>query len=508
MPVDTQVRRTDGGAFAIAASVSADAVALPVHTGEHGVAPGSGAVELGERTGLDIAELLARESAEGAPGEVVSVPFGLEGRAVRGLLAGFGDGSPAAYRRAGAALARRLNGVATAVVEVDAGASGQSPRVAGRDELQAFAEGLLLASYTFRLTGANGASSPRPVERVHIVGSGDSQALDAALDSAMVTARAVALARDLVNTPSSTKSPQWLAEQAERVAAESGLRVRVRCEDELRAEGFRGIMAVGAGSQQPPRLIEMTYEPEDAHGHVVLIGKGITFDSGGLSLKQNDSMKLMKTDMGGGGAVIAVLSALRALRVPYRVTGLVAAAENMPSGSAQRPGDVITHYGGRTVEVLNTDAEGRLVLADALAYAADRLAPDAVVDLATLTGAQTVGLGRTHAALYATDDALAETLIAAGEAGGDRLWRMPLVDDYRDALDSDVADLAHIARINYSAGSVIAALFLREFAGEMRWAHLDIAGPGRATADEGETTKGGTGFGVRALLRWLSTPPR
>ena len=212
----------------------------------------------------------------------------------------------------------------------------------------------------------------------------------------------------------------------------------------------------------------------------------------------------MKTDMAGGGVVIAVMAALRDLGVRVRVTGLLPIAENMPSASAQRPGDVIRHYGGRTVEVFNTDAEGRLVLADALAYADDQLAPDLVVDIATLTGAASLGLGRRHAALYATSEPLADALLEASASSGERLWRMPLVDDYRSALDSRVADLANISRDpSISGGSIVAALFLREFVGDRAWAHLDIAGPGRADGDEHEVTKGGTGFGVRLLLRWL-----
>jgi leucyl aminopeptidase len=237
----------------------------------------------------------------------------------------------------------------------------------------------------------------------------------------------------------------------------------------------------------------------------VLVGKGITFDSGGLSLKPTDNMKTQKTDMAGGAVVIAVLKALAALKAPVRVTGLVAAAENMPSGTAQRPSDVITHYGGRTVEVLNTDAEGRLVLADALAYADAVLDPDAVVDIATLTGAITVALGRAYGAVYSSDDELAERLVAAGQAADDRLWRMPLVEDYRPALDSQIADLANVESGNkFGGGSITAALFLREFAGKRPWAHLDIAGVGRSTADEGTLTKGATGFGVRVLLEWLT----
>jgi leucyl aminopeptidase len=315
-------------------------------------------------------------------------------------------------------------------------------------------------------------------------------------------------ARDLASTPSNTKDPAWLAAQAEEVADAAGLDVRVWDENALAADGFRGILAVGAGSARPPRLIQLSYRPTGsaraALPHVVLVGKGITFDSGGLSLKPRETMPPMKTDMTGGGVVIAVLAALRELDVHARVTGLVAAAENLPGAAAQRPGDVITHYDGTTVEVLNTDAEGRLVLADGLAYADRRLDPDVIVDIATLTGAASLGLGRRHAALYANDDRLAAALEAAGETSGEPTWRMPLVEEYRPALDSPIADLANVSRNSkVQGGSILAALFLREFVGARRWAHLDIAGPARADADEHEITKGPTGYGARLLLRWL-----
>jgi leucyl aminopeptidase len=315
----------------------------------------------------------------------------------------------------------------------------------------------------------------------------------------------VRLARDLTNTPSLEKSPDWLADQVVRIAGPSQLDVVVRDEAALAAEGFGGILAVGAGSSRGPRLIEMSWRPRGAKTHVVLIGKGITFDSGGLSIKPADGMPAMKTDMAGGAAVIAAMSAVSALGVRARVTGLVPAAENLPSGSAQRPGDVIRQYGGQTVEVLNTDAEGRLVLADALAYAAARLRPDVMVDLATLTGAASIGLGRVHGAMYANDDALAAQLLAAASAAGEQMWRMPLVEDYRSSLDSPVADLRNIGdpQLHFSGGSVVAALFLREFTAGRSWAHLDIAGPARSDKDDGETSKGGTGYGVRMLLRWL-----
>lgn len=335
----------------------------------------------------------------------------------------------------------------------------------------------------------------------------DRQACEGPFHLAEVVAGAVATARDLANAPSAGKSPQWLAAEAQRLTAASGVQVRIWADDELATAGFGGILAVGGGSVRPPRLIELSYQPEAADSHIVLVGKGITFDSGGLSLKPNENMMLMKTDMAGGGAVIAVMAALAELGVRSRVTGLVAAAENMPSGSAYRPGDVLSQFGGTTVEVLNTDAEGRLVLADALAYAVAKLAPDQIVDIATLTGAARVALGGSHAALYANCDSLAEALLTAGQVSGDRLWRMPLEDGYLASLTSPVADLAHVARDHNPAGSILAALFLREFVAGIPWAHLDIAGPGRSTADDGERSKGATGFGTRVLLRWLAPEP-
>jgi leucyl aminopeptidase len=370
-------------------------------------------------------------------------------------------------------------------------------------QVRAFAEGILLGSYRYT-EKSDAASAAKRTEVSLLVGTAAAPAQ--AVDEAATITAAVALARDLSNTPSAVKSPQWLADAALRVAAEQGLAAKVWSEHELAEAGFGGILAVGSGSARPPRLIELRYEPPGASRHVVLVGKGITFDSGGLSLKPNEGMKAMKTDMAGGAAVIAVMSALARLGVTDTVTGLIAAAENMPSGSAYRPGDVITSYGGRTVEVLNTDAEGRIVLADAIAYADEALAPDQIVDVATLTGAARIALGSSRAALYATCDELAAGLLASGEESGDRLWRMPLCEDYRTALDSPVADLANVSRGEDGAGSVIAALFLREFAGGRPWAHLDIAGAARSAADDGELSAGATGFGTRLLLRWLSQP--
>jgi leucyl aminopeptidase len=439
------------------------------------------------------ADVIAAYRLTGRAGEMAQVLATVGGQALSVLLVGVGDRSARSLRRAGGELGRRIADGATVVTSIvaDSDAAG----------VGAFAEGILLGGYRFDRKSGPAAGTGEPGRAQLLVGlDGDWSGI---LDRAGVTAGAVALARDLANEPSAVKSPQWLADRALEATAGQGVTGRVRDADELAAGGFGGILAVGSGSARPPRLIELSYHPDGAQGHTVLVGKGITFDSGGLSLKPNDGMVAMKTDMAGGAAVIAVLSALARLGVRRRVTGLIAAAENMPSGSSYRPGDVLTQYGGTTVEVLNTDAEGRLVLADAMAYAGAELHPDVMIDIATLTGAARVALGTSHAALYATDDALAGALTAAGEATGDRVWRMPLEDGYAPALASDVADICHIAR-DGSPGSITAALFLREFAGGQPWAHLDIAGTGRSSENAGELSKGATGFGVRLLLDLLA----
>ncbi|HEY8047493.1 MAG TPA: leucyl aminopeptidase [Streptosporangiaceae bacterium] len=494
-------------------------IAVPVRSPEGespGPVPGAGAPSLEAYLGVSAAQVIASAELTGRAGETTQTVIRLATEAVVVLFLGVGDASPGALRRAGAALARRLPAGRTALTT----AVLDEPDEA----VQAFTEGILLGSYQFTMK----SPGPQPGEpgeiRVLLAGPASRAAL---VDRAATIAGAVALARDLANTPSMIKTPEWLASEAAAVAAEHGLSCRIWREAELAGGGFGGLLGVGAGSAHPPRLIELSYQPvqqqpaqdqpvqdqpaqdqpAQADRHVVLIGKGITFDSGGLSLKPADGMKTMKTDMAGGAAVIGAMSALGRLGARDRVTALVAAAENMPSGTALRVGDVITHYGGQTVEVLNTDAEGRLVLADALAYADDALAPDLMVDLATLTGAVRVALGSSMAAVYATDDELASALLDSGTASGERLWRMPLAEDYRDALDSPLADLANVARAGGRAGSIDAALFLREFTGGRAWAHLDIAGAARATADDGENTKGATGFGTRLLLRWLAGSP-
>lgn len=443
---------------------------------------------------IDLPRRLRRADAVGAVGEIVEVE--LEDDTTETLLTlGVGDDQPRDARRAGAALAKRIKNAEVVLCDVTASMSLAS--------LKAFCEGLLLASYSFSRK-SNRAEPKETLVQLAVAGLASAQKV---LDQAVATADAVCFARDLANRPSNEKNPVWLAEQAQAIAKSSKLRVRVLDEDALKRGGFGGLLAVGGGSQNPPRLVVAEYKGDPAAPRVVLVGKGITFDSGGLSLKPLDSMPLMKTDMSGAAAVLAVMSALDSLGVTANVIGLLACAENMPSGSAYRPGDVVTHFGRRTSEVLNTDAEGRMVLADALAYANARLRPDVIVDVATLTGAATLGLSREFGALFTADDGLAKRLEIAGSESNDRLWRLPLADEYRSSLDSSIADIAHVSRGNVGAGAITAALFLREFVGERRWAHLDIAGPARSEKPRDERPKGATGYGVRLLLRWLSSSP-
>lgn len=449
--------------------------------------------ELADALGTDLLEVLLQARAVGEAGEVTTTYAVLAGDPLAVLMVGVGEQRPEDYRRAGAATARALVDREMAATSVLA----QAPDGA----LEAFVVGAMLGSFGFSWR----AQGPEhtPVGRIALTGMGDGA--DEALARALAAGGAGWLARRLATTPSNLKNPAWLAGQAEMVAADSGLDCEVWDEQVLASKGMGGILGVGQASASPPRLIRLTYTPARAGRkapHVVLVGKGITFDSGGLSIKPSESMATMKRDMSGGAVVIAVLGALAAVGCPVRVTGLVPTAENAVSGNSLRPGDVITHYGGRTSEVTNTDAEGRLVLADALAWAVDELAPDAIVDIATLTGAIKVALGQSMGGYFANDEALAGAIDVAGAEAGETLWRMPLVADYEEKLDSSVADADNAPG---GAGAITAALFLQHFVGDVPWAHLDVASAGDSPRENFEWTEGPTGFGARALLRWLST---
>jgi leucyl aminopeptidase len=442
----------------------------------------------------DLLAVLDLAGATGRAGEIVT-HYAQRGSGLhKVLLVGVGAQRRADFRRAGAALARATKGaetVATTVVALE-------PEVA----LEPFVAGATLGA--FRLDWTSTPSTTDPVGRMTLAELDPAYA--PALTRAVAIARASWRSRFLATVPSNLKSPAWLADQAVAAAAEAGLTVTVWEEQQLAEEGFGGILGVGQGSVSPPRLVRLDYAPPKAGRKtptVVLVGKGITFDTGGLDIKPGEGMTTMKRDMTGAGAVLATMAALAEVGCPVKVTGLLAIAENSVSGSSMRPGDVIRHYGGRTSEITNTDAEGRLVLADAMAYAVARIKPDAIVDIATLTGAMKVGLGQSLGGFFASSEALAAAIREAGAVSGEEVWRMPLAEVYEERLASKVADADN------SAGgpiAITAALFLQHFAGGLPWVHLDIASIGDAAKDEFEWTPGPTGFGARLLLSWLGSP--
>jgi leucyl aminopeptidase len=464
--------------------------------------PGPGAEPALEALGTPLRPLLESRGFSGKTGESVALPTLGRLPAATLLLIGLGDRAAVdteVLRRATGSIVREARGAKHAVTTL--------PR-AGGDEAaatRAVTEAVLLAAYRFDKYKANSNSSNggrQRLERLVIAASdgADRDALEAAVVSGRARAAATNLARDLSNEPANNLHPSDLAEAAVRAVEGKGVTVTVKDEVQLAAEGFGGIVGVGQGASNPPRLVELRYEPEGAVASVVLVGKGITFDSGGLSLKPPDGMITMKTDMSGAAAVVGVMSALQELGVKVAVTGYLASAENMPSGTAIRPGDVLKMKNDKTVEVLNTDAEGRLVMADALALGASS-EPDAIIDIATLTGACMVALGKRYTGLMGNDEALAEEVLAAAAEAGERTWRLPLPEEYRKDLDSEVADIKNVA--DRYGGALTAGLFLKEFVDGRPWVHLDIAGPARADSDDGYIGKGSTGTAVRTLLSWL-----
>jgi len=390
-----------------------------------------------------------------------------------------------------AAVAKRESASRVAVVP---------PADVSADWLHSVAEGVGLARYRF-LEFQSGAK-PREALSLRFVTAIPRKVAGAALSEAGLRTGAVFLARDLANTPAGALPPAELATRAASLAG-GDLSVKVHEVDELTRLGMGALLAVGQGSRNPPRLIEMIYEPVSAPpGHLALVGKGITFDSGGLSLKPANAMELMKRDMAGGATVIATMHAVAALALPIRVRGYVPAAENMPDGNAIRPGDVVTAFNGKTIEVLNTDAEGRLVLADALSYAVT-FGPRAIVDFATLTGAVRVALGRRYAAVMGNDQPLVDDCLRAAAAVGEGLWQLPLVDDYRPDIASQIADIKNTG--TEGAGTILAGLFLREFVGDTPWAHIDFSSTVMSEGYPGHPP-GPSGFGVRTALALLADP--
>ena len=469
----------------------ADALVIGIFQGADGPVPTLGTDQ------LDVTAALTALGATGKLEEITKIPTA--DRLATPVVAAVGLGAAPSpddserYRYL--ERLRRAAGVATRDLS-----SGRIRRIAialpadQPDEAEAVALGALLGSYAFRKYRTS-AADHGTVELILYT------AQEAAVSRARILAEAMSLVRDLVNTAPADLVPADLAAAAERVAAASGLGVQVLDEDELAKQGFGGILAVGMGSVHPPRLVRLEYSHPEATSTVVFAGKGITFDSGGLSLKPPKAMETMKADMSGAAAVLGALQAIAALGPAVNVVGYLPLAENMPGGGAQRPSDVITIYGGKTVEVLNTDAEGRLVLADALARSgAD--APALLIDVATLTGAATVALGTRTSGVMASDETLAAQVAESAKRAGEAMWPMPLPEDLRKGLDSSIADIANVAA-DRAGGMLTAGLFLREFVPDgVRWAHLDIAGPAFNDGGAyGYTPKGGTGAAVRTLVQ-------
>jgi leucyl aminopeptidase len=469
--------------FPLVKTAPADAVSLgvPVFKGE---TSGPGAE-------LD-AGFLSERGFDGKAGEVIVMPAEGGGSVVALGMGPRESVDAEGLRRAAALLVRTAwKDARVATTLLDAAPAGLDRARAA----QAIAEGASMGAYRFGRYKSK--SEPCAIESFAVVGRGGA-GIAAALERGAAIGDAVNLARDLVNTPAGDMTPARLADIATDVAQRVGLAITVWDETTIVNERCGGLAGVAQGSTQPPRLIQLTYEPaKPARTTVALVGKGITFDSGGLSLKTADGMETMKTDMSGAAAVLAAMSVLGAVGAKSRVLAFIPATENMPSGAAVKPGDVLKFRNGKTAEVLNTDAEGRLVLADGLSLAAEN-GVDAIVDVATLTGACVVALGPKVAGLMGNSDDWMSQVQAAAARAGERVWPLPLPDDYRRMIDSEIADMKNTG--GRYGGAITAGLFLKEFVGDVPWAHLDIAGPARSDTDDGYTPKGGTGVAVRTLV--------
>ena len=474
--------------------------------------PGGGTGAIDRALGGAISALIADGEIKGKPGEMTLLHTLGRIPAGRVVVAGLGqraDFDAAAVRRVSGDVARFLRGKGVAEFATIAHGAGVGGLEAGA-AAQAIAEGTLLGLYkfdTYRSNGSNddddgGNADSRAIRRVSIV-ERDPSAVDALNAGAMrgaTLAEATMLARDLVNHPANIMTPTRMAAAAREVANAVGLELDVLERDRMAQHGMGAFLGVAQGSAEPPQLIVLTYhgDPDHPANNLGLVGKGITFDTGGISLKPAANMEAMKGDMAGGAAVIAAMRAIGTLKPRINVTGLVAATENMPGGRAQRPGDIVTAMNGKTIEVINTDAEGRLVLADAMCYARS-LGITRLVDIATLTGAMVVALGKACTGMMGNSAALADGIRQAGARSGERFWELPMLEDYRELIKSDVADMKNSG--GRPAGSITAAMLLREFAEDADWVHLDIAGTSTAAANKGHLVKGPTGTPTRTLAQ-------
>lgn len=451
-----------------------------------------------------LTSLLAEENFAGKPGELLAVHTHNKIPASRILIVGLGDKKTSEteeIRRSAGAVIKYANKIdATAIVYSLPGQDLES--------IQALTEGALLADYSYLVYKPQEAKrlNKRGLVTLSIVDE-DAAAIKIAekgIALGEVFVRATVYARDLVNEPAGRMTPMHLLEHAEKIVA-NDKSIKLKILDRVACEklGMGAFLAVAKGSDEPPFFIHMSYAPKKAKRKIALVGKGITFDSGGLSLKPSEHMETMKCDMAGAAAVLGIFSVLSDLEIDCEVHGLIAACENMPSGKAMRPGDIVTAMNGKSIEIWNTDAEGRLTLADTLSYAVKKIKPNVIVDMATLTGACMAGLGTDIAGLFSNNDKVANRISQAAQVAGEPLWRLPLYEDYKYRVTGDHADLRNTGRGKYG-GAITAGLFLKEFVDTTPWAHIDIAGPAYA---ENETLsyqpKGGTGFGVRTILNWL-----
>ena len=483
-----------------ATTAKVDVVVIAATKGAKSPVLASGARKVDRAFGGKLAQALADAGFTGAEDETLRLSTFGALAAPSLVVVGLGDGksvTPETLRRASGAAVRAASGARRLVTTLATTAGVES--AAG---LRATCEGALLGAYDFTAyRGTSLTGRKEPVQTITVtVPDAKAKAAVAKVRRAEAVASAVALTRDLTNTPPGDLHPADLAGIAQTECGKAGLDVEVLDEKALRKGKYGGIVGVGQGSTNPPRLVRIAYTHPRAKRTLAIVGKGVTFDSGGLSLKPAASMEAMKSDMAGAAAVLAVMTAIAKVKPVVNVVGWVPTAENMPSGSAIRPGDVLTMYSGKRVEVLNTDAEGRLILADALARACEE-SPDVIVDIATLTGAQLVALGTRTAGAMSNDDDVRSQVCAAADRAGEMVWPMPLPPELRKAIDSDTGDITNVG--DRYGGMLVAGIFLREFVTEgTPWVHLDVAGPAWNSHEPwGCTPKGGTGFGVRTLLQ-------
>jgi leucyl aminopeptidase len=482
------------------AAVRADALVVGMTADETKLPPALAALD--RQTGGRLAAVITAEKFQGKPGSVTHVHVADGLGAARVVIAGLGPRkavNPEHVRRAAASGLRRARDLGARTVALET----FGDRLPPRQRAHAAVEGAILGTYVFDRYKKE--KSDKAVETLKVV-AGDGRVAREIGEGARrgdVFARSTWLARDLINAPANDVTPSHIAEVARQIAREAKLKVKVLEREDCAKLGMGAFLAVAQGSEEPPKFVHLTYTPSGRPTRrVAIIGKGITFDSGGLDLKSAEGMLRMKNDMSGAAAVLGIMKALPALGARAEVHGFIAATENMPSGRAFRPGDILRAMNGTTIEIGNTDAEGRLTLADALCYAAKHVEPQEMIDMATLTGACVVALGPLCSGLMASDQKLADRLLAAATTAGERVWQLPLIDEYREQFKSEVADLNNTG--GRHGGAITAGLFLKEFAGSIPWAHLDIAGPAFVDKDSPLGPKGATGVAVRTLLTYLT----